>query len=281
MESIEKIVAGIHALEPLPAVCTQVMKLAGAEAVVPSELIAVIQTDVSITAKVLRMCNSAYYGFSRQVGSIEEAGNRLGVTTLVNLVLTSCAGGYFKSLGSGSSARMEQLWERSISNALASSLLAGIQGDVDKNAAYTVGLLQDIGEVVIERFLPEIAKQIRDGVAEGQEQTDVETDLLGEDHAHIGALLAELWKFPETLVEAIRYHHDPRSASIAPELAATAHLADSITTTLAMTQDGTERVFGSLTNDVLRLVGLDSIGFDSLEEQVHAELVRAQEIISH
>lgn len=250
------------------------MQLAGAESVVPAELVAVIQADVGITAKVLRICNSAYYGFARQVSSLDEAGNRLGVNTLVNLVLTACSGSYFKSFGT-SQARANELWERSVSNALSASLLANIQGDIDKSAAYTVGLLQDIGEVVLERFLPAEAKEIQLQLQTGLTRTAIEAQLLGEDHAHIGARLAEQWNFPETLVDAIRFHHAPGSASIAPDLACTASIADSITSSLS---DGDS--VATLTDDVLRLVGLDTIGFESLETRVHAELERAREFIA-
>ncbi len=279
MDSHKKIIAGIHSLEPLPAVCTRVMKLAGEESVVPSELVEVIQADIGITTKVLRICNSAYYGFAREVGSLEEAGNRLGVDSLVNLVLTACSGSYFKGIGGGSASRAKELWERSMSNALSSSLLATIQGDVDKSAAYTAGLLQDIGEVVLERFLPSEANEIRGQVLHGHSRIEVENDLLGEDHATIGARLAEQWNFPEALVDAIRHHHAPTSAVIAPDLACTVHLGDLITTTLAEEPDGIQSLT-SLTEDVLKMVGLDTIGFAALEERVQSELDRARELIA-
>ena len=251
------------------------MELAGGETVVPSEVVEIIQADVAITAKILRICNSAYYGFAREVGSLEEAGNRLGVNTLVNLVLTACSGSYFKKLGTGSSARCEELWQRSVSNALAASLIARIQGDVDKNSAYTVGLLQDIGEIVIDRFLPKEAAEIHARALQGDPRTELEKNLLGEDHAQIGARLAEQWNFPGSLIDAIRSHHSPGSAKIAPELACAAHLADSITNSMGAGDDMT-----CLTEDVLRLAGLDAPGFQSLEEQVHSEIERAREILA-
>jgi len=279
LDSHKKIIAGIHSLEPLPAVCTRVMQLAGNETVVPTELVSVIQSDVAITAKVLRICNSAYYGFARQVTSLDEAGNRLGVNTLVNLVLTACSGSYFKSFGKTSQARAKELRERSVSNALSASLLAGIQGDIDKNAAYTVGLLQDIGEVVLERFLPAEAKEIQLQLSNGLSQTEVEANLLGEDHAHIGARLAEQWDFPDSLVDAIRFHHAPSSASVAPGLACAANIADSITMAMAHGGQGDGGSVVEITDEILKLVGLEAIGSQSLESQIHAELERARELI--
>ena len=178
LNHLDPILSGVHALKPLPAVCTRVMQLAGEENIVPGELVAVIQTDAGITAKVLRLCNSAYYGFARQVDSLDEAGNRLGVNTLVNLVLTACSGNYFKSLGNADEAHAKQHWERSISNALAASLLAKIQDDVNPSSAYTVGLLQDIGEIIIDRFAPEEGALIRKEVLHGRNRIEAEFNLL-------------------------------------------------------------------------------------------------------
>lgn len=279
MNHFDQILTGIHALEPLPAVCTRVMQLAGEDSVVPGELVAVIQTDAGITAKVLRLCNSAYYGFSRQVDSLDEAGNRLGVNTLVNLVLTACSGNYFKSIGNVDSARATQHWERSISNALAASLLARIQGDVNTSSAYTVGLLQDIGEIIIDRFAPAEGEQIRREVLHGRSRTEAELDLIGMDHAEVGARLAAQWHFPESLVDAIRFHHDPPSAKIAPELASTACIADSMTSTFEDAGDHCGHLT-MVTHDVLSLVGLEDEGLLSIESQIHDELERAKDFVS-
>lgn len=279
MSQLHTLIAGVHALEPLPAVCTRLMQLAGEDHVVPQELVEVIQTDAGITAKVLRLCNSAYYGFSRQVDSLEEAGNRLGVNTLVNLVLTACSGNYFKSLGNSDSKLAQKFWERSISNALASSFLAKIQGDVPPSSAYTVGLLQDIGEIILDRFLPAEAHEIRELVRAGHDRTQVEMELVGMHHADIGARLAEQWNFPETLVDAIRHHHEPHVATAGAELATTACIADAMTSTFEEEEDQTGQLT-TLTPEILQVAGMEFDRLSSIEEAVHQELERAREFVS-
>ena len=279
MNNLHTLIAGVHALEPLPAVCTRVMQLAGEDSVVPHELVEVIQTDAGITSKVLRLCNSAYYGFSRQVDSLDEAGNRLGVNALVNLVLTACSGSYFKSLGNTDTAITQKFWERSISNALASSFLAKVQQDVPPSAAYTVGLLQDIGEIILERFLPEEARLVREDVRAGMTRVESELERIGQDHASIGARLAEQWQFPESLVDAIRHHHAPQDAKIAPELASTACIADAMTSTFEDDEEHSGHLT-TLTPEVLLLAGMELDSLYSLEEAVHQELDRAREFIA-
>ena len=88
---LKDIVQDLRSLEPFPSVATRVLELASDEEVVPSELIEIIQLDPGLTAKVLRLCNSALYGFQREISTLQEAGNLLGVRALVNLVLTSSA----------------------------------------------------------------------------------------------------------------------------------------------------------------------------------------------
>ena len=111
----------MRSLEPFPGVAARVLEVAGRDEVVPSELIELVQTDPGITSKVLKLCNSAYYGFQREIAALHEAGNLRGVTTLVNLVLTSSAGKYFRDYGSAKGHSMESRWEQCVSNAIGRS----------------------------------------------------------------------------------------------------------------------------------------------------------------
>ena len=96
---LKNIVADMRSLAPFPTVATSVLALASNDETVPEDLVTLIQTDPGLTGKVLKLCNSAYYGFQREIASLHEAGNMLGVRTLTNLVLTSSAGNYFQDHG--------------------------------------------------------------------------------------------------------------------------------------------------------------------------------------
>ncbi|MEO6710331.1 MAG: HDOD domain-containing protein, partial [Planctomycetota bacterium] len=130
---IQEILAAIKSLEPLPQVAMRVVEIATHDDVVPRDLVGVIETDAAVTAKILKLCNSAYYGFKREIGSLPEAANLLGVSTLVNLVLTSCSGRYFRDYGQVDAKTANRLWEESVVDAIASSLIARLEGSVDKN----------------------------------------------------------------------------------------------------------------------------------------------------
>lgn len=268
----------IKNLEPLPEVATRVLELSAKPDVVPGELVAIIQTDVAMTAKVLRLTNSAYYGFQREIASIHEAGNLLGVSVLVNLVLTACTGRYFRRSDADAEATRRQ-WERSVENALAASLLARLVGGVDKNRAYTAGLLQELGMIVLARFLRARAKDVARAQELGLTEIEAERAVIGVDHAEIGARLAERWSFPEILVDTIRFHHEPERATKDPLLAHVVHIAGEVAAALHAGQ-GAAEASRILKIGALPIPGHAGGPFERLAEELERELQQAREFVA-
>jgi HD-like signal output (HDOD) protein len=277
-DTLNDVLREIKSLEPLPQVAMRVVRLASQEDVIPRELVEVIQTDAGITAKVLKLCNSALFGFRREIASLPEAGNLLGVSTLVNLVLTSCASRYFRDYGRGGTRNGRARWEESVSNALAASLIAGLTNGVDRSRAYTCGLLMNVGHLVLDRYVPERAKQLDAQMEDGLSRLQAEHAVVGIDHAEIGARLAERWNFPDVLVDSIRHHHDPVSAEVDEKLASVAHLGEMFTSALEM-GEGLENLAYELKGGALGVCGIDRSGFEQIEELLRAELERAREVV--
>lgn len=277
-ERLTAILEGIRNLPAWPPVAARVLELAQREEVVPRELAAVIQTDAGLTARTLKLCNSAHYGFQRTIASLAEAANRLGVQTLVNLVLTSCAAREFNVNGTVSGQRRKRLWERSVMNAIAADLLASVHGGVDHHRAYTLALLQNIGHIVIDDFLEEYADEIAAARRSGLDMLEAERAVLGIDHGRIGGRLARRWGLPETIVEGIVNHHHPELAELDPELVAIAHLAESITYALAL-GEGLDGLAYTMSSSAVGLTGIGPTAFASLEQQLLEELQRARDLI--
>ncbi len=267
----------IKSIEPLPQVALQVMALSEKEEVTPRELIVLIQTDPGLTAKVLRLSNSAFYGFAREIGSLEDAGNLLGTRSLFNLVLTSCAGKYFRDYGGASKNTMQRLWELSVLTAISASTLARVHGGVDRNRAYTAGLLQNLGRLVLERFVIPFQKEIAAQTARGADPIEVEQRLFGMHHAEIGARLAERWGFPELLVDTIRHHHSPEYAHVDPLMASFCHLAETITSALEL-DGGLDTIGLNLSDDALRRAGIDRTGLGAMQGLLMKELSKARDL---
>lgn len=278
MRALDEILSEIKNLEPLPQVAARVMELGAREEVIPRDLIAVIETDAAMTAKVLKLANSAYYGFRREIASMSEAGTLLGVSALVNLVLTSCAARYFRARGAADEAALQKMWEESVSNALAASLLARLSGTVDRNRAYTAGLLQNIGQVVLERHMRREESEITRLVEGGVARIEAERTVLGLDHAEVGARLCERWSFPDVLVEAVRFHHEPERAVCDPVLACFVHLGEQVTLQAAREGDVGVRDY-ALENGALTRVGFEHDALSGIREALVREIEKAREFV--
>jgi HD-like signal output (HDOD) protein len=275
---IHDLLAAIQSLEPLPQVASRVMEIASHDDVVPRDLVGVIETDAAVTGKVLKLCNSAYYGFRREIGSLPEAANLLGVTTLVNLVLTSCSGRYFRDYGQGDAETATRLWEESVVDAIASSLIARHAGRLDKNRAYTIGLLQNVGHLVVARHARSSALLVQNEVSRGVSLLDAETSILGMHHAEIGARLAERWNLPEGLVDAIRNHHTPELSRLDPRMAGATHLGEMATHSFLFGVPLEQDPYG-LSVGALALTGIDREAFERMGEVLAADLERAREFL--
>ncbi|MFT6832182.1 MAG: HD-like signal output (HDOD) protein [Planctomycetota bacterium] len=272
----------MRSLEPFPGVAARVLELSGRADVVPSELIDLVQTDPGITAKVLKLCNSAYYGFQREIASLHEAGNLLGVTTLVNLVLTSSAGKYFKDNGNVGNQNMERRWEMCVANAIGARIIASRHGKVDPERAYTAGLLENIGHLVLDRFVDSGMEAIRAVAMSGSNLIEAEKKVLGMHHAEIGARLTTRWSLPEVLVDVIRYHHQPELAGADAELAATIHLAEILTQQVEQESEDADphALLYEISEAACDLTGLGQAELNELTGLLGSEMVRARDFVS-
>lgn len=273
------ILKGVNSLRPWPPVAMKVMELSRREEVSPAELVAVLKTDAAMTARVLMHCNSAHYGFQREVHSLQEAGVRLGSRALVSLVLTSCLGREFSSAGRANETRGRRLWERSLMNALAASYLARVQGRIDRHAAYTAALLQNMGHLVIQAHFEDEGALVHQLRQAGARLVEAEREVYGMDHAQIGALLAKRWNFPELVVDTIAHHHEPTEAHVDPVFTSITHLAESITNALAL-GEGLDELAWDLSDRALGLSGFSLARLAELENGLLAELGRARELVN-
>ncbi len=224
-EKIEKIISTVERLPPFPLVALKVVAMARDENVSIKQIAEIVQYDPSITANVLKWCNSPYFGLRQKVTSIKQALVYLGGKNLVEIVMMSSCKPYLDKKVVGYELEKGELWRHSVGCALLAQILAEKASCGDKKTIlFTGGLLHDIGKLVLSEFVEDAVVQIKGLIEEGKDFLEAERKVLGMDHAEIGAKMAERWNFPEELIQIIRFHHQPEL--IKDPATALIHLAD-------------------------------------------------------
>ena len=216
--NLDKIISTIGDLPATPAVIATLMNLTSDVNADIEKIIRAIRADQSLTAKVLKMSNSSFYGRAREVKTLREAILILGFMTLHSLVIaTSTQGLYQKSTNSRISGK---LWEHAFACALASRLIAQEVKYPYVEEAFIAGLLHDIGKLVLSQKAADEYFRIAQKVeATGGAFADAETAAFSFTHADVGSLLLGKWSFPGELIEAVGNHHQfppPEGAPPAP-----------------------------------------------------------------
>ena len=196
----------ITALPTLPDVYTKLTRMLDNSEEDVHEIISLIRNDVSLTMQILKMVNSSFFGLIRELKTLDEAIQYLGLNTIRSMVLAH----YIFNLGSSAANEEDlyQLWQHSCTTALLAEGLVTDRSDTYLRA-YTsfAGLLHDIGKLIFIYYLPEVHADAKKLVQEhGIPRFEAEHQLLGYTHAEIGAYLAQLWGLPYALVEAIYLH---------------------------------------------------------------------------
>ncbi|MEW6743072.1 MAG: HDOD domain-containing protein [Planctomycetota bacterium] len=234
MQSIGEIIAGISELPTFPAVAMKVLRTVRDPTYTTDELTAAISLDAAITAKMLKLCNSSYWGLRCPVGTVQEAVVFLGQRTILNLVLVSCAADMFRDSGGGYIMDPGALWRHSVGCAIGADLLARRSSNVSPDKAFTAGLFHDVGKIVLNEHMRAQLPEVLQRCAEGRTFVEAEREVLGLHHGEIGGLLVESWDFPEELVQAVRFHHEPCLAGEHQSLAVLAHVADILCLTMGI-----------------------------------------------
>lgn len=241
-QALHKIVQETRDLPTLPAVVARVGEMVRNPRVSAGDVGKAISEDQALTAKVLRLVNSAFYGFPQQVNSITRAVVILGFSRIRNLALTASV---LTALPSRHRAfSVHAFWTHSIATAVASDAIARVlRYTGEEENAFVAGLLHDVGKLAemhlfADEFGEVLERVARDDSLIGQ----AEEHVMGVTHAQIGGWLAERWNFPAALSVAIRLHHQPDLAREHRKLAMIVHLADILARAGALGSGGDMRI---------------------------------------
>jgi len=210
----------VEDLPPLPAVAARVMGMAEDEKTSALDLAHVLSTDQALTAKLIRLSNSAYYGFARKVSTVREAVLILGFKQVRQVAVSSSIMNAFTGRKvEGDPFDLDLFWGHSVAVAVAAEAVAKATRTAKPEDAFTAGILHDIGRLVLRRAMPaEFRQAVEMARSKGMSLHAAEVLTTGYAHDDVGRALGELWKFPGHLVDAIQCHHNSRLTSTADGL---------------------------------------------------------------
>lgn len=191
-----------------------------------AEIEAILRYEPGLTANVLRLVNSAYFGISKKIGSVRQAVLLMGWKRLTQLVLASCVSAILDKPVSGYDLAPGDLWRHAVAVAVSSEGLAKLLNVGGVEEIFTAGLLHDVGKMVLGRFVEEhrVDMEVESYLERSFEQ--VEREIFGMDHAEVGALILSKWGLPEDLILAVRYHHEPNNSPKPLATVDIVHVAD-------------------------------------------------------
>ncbi|MDA0749049.1 MAG: HDOD domain-containing protein [bacterium] len=209
-QRLRRVTEKIIGLPTLPTIITQLIGLLGNPKSSARQVAQLISTDQALTAKILKVANSAFYGFPREIATVQLAIVVLGFEQVKNLSLSVAV---LKRFSKGTEHRLfdrQRFWDHAIACGVAGRLLARKFQPKMEGEAFVAGVLHDIGKLIlIEYFAEEFSQALELAEAEEMSIAEAEEQVLGVTHADVGGWLAEKWNLPPALVQALAFHHHP------------------------------------------------------------------------
>ena len=227
-EELREIAETLGDLPALPDVVLRAIRQAQNPDWECSTLVHTIQQDQALTARTLRLANSAFFGARSTVSTLDRAINLVGIARMRSVLLAAALEGFHETRTSNFGGKV--LWKHALATACVSQYLAETHGRGDSDEAFIAGLLHDIGRPVMDQVLGERYAKAIDLLKNGEAASllSAEQRVFRFDHTDIGFIVVRAWGFPPAMAETIRFHHDPTMARRDPLLCATVSLANSM-----------------------------------------------------
>jgi putative nucleotidyltransferase with HDIG domain len=246
-----------------------------------ADIARVIAADPSFTLRLLRVANSPIYKTSQGVSTVARAVTVIGMAQIANLALSMSVASSFEGLPNAL-VSPANFWRHSLYCALAARHLAKVMGRCDRDALFTAGLLHDIGELVIFNRLPEQARTALMLVLDSGDEIPIhqaEQQVLGFDHADVGAEMARQWHLPPLLEECIAYHHRIEAAQKHPREVALIHICN-VLAQMAELDDFDGADFEPIAPAAWEITGLDMDCVEPTLRLVQAEIAEVEQMFA-
>jgi putative nucleotidyltransferase with HDIG domain len=278
-EKLRHIMTQVKSFPGMPATAARLMPLLQNPDSSASKIEEILKYDPGLTANILKLTNSAYFGLPSRVSSVRQAIMLLGWKRLLQLVMTMCMSALMKKPVPGYDLPRGELWRHSVAVSVAADLLVKSLSISDADEVFTAALLHDIGKLILGDYVQEDLEKIEGMVTKGISFEVAEYVVLGTNHATIGARILQNWSLPQELVNAVSWHHDPESCDHYCLLSDVVHVANIVGRRVGFGKgrDG-QALEPSL--EVAERLGINQNHIDTLAEQTLQEVGRLAEILN-
>ena len=238
MARASELLRGVQSVASLPGVYLRLSTVVSDPRSSAADVGNVIAEDPGLTARLLRLVNSAMYGFPSKIETVSHAISIVGTAQLQDLALATSVIRLFANMPEHV-VTMESFWRHSVACGVAARALASRRREANVERFFVAGLLHDIGRPIIFMQAADAAREaVTRSRESGRPLYELEHEVLGFDHTHVGHALLEQWKLPSSLREAVLHHHHPDRAQRFPIEAAIVHISDLLANAMGFGSSG-------------------------------------------
>lgn len=274
----EKLAKEVLTITSLPSAYIKLVETANNPNSSSRDFVSIISDDVGLSARLMKLVNSAFFGYPSKIDSLSRAVSIVGIKQLQDLALATSIFDTFKNVPNDY-VTMESFWKHSIACAVIARILANYRREFNVERAFVSGLLHDIGRLIMFMVIPDKATEAFNlALSQNQLLYLAEKQVIGFNHAATGSALLKQWKLPEQIIYAVKYHHNPKAANRYKVDVALIHIADLIIAALPMYSSG-ERLVPSFSIDAWNELELPVTILDSLMNDFNLQYQDALSII--
>jgi HD-like signal output (HDOD) protein len=281
---VRRVTESLLTLPALPTVVARLIQAVDNPKVTATQLGVLIEQDQVLTARILKVANSSFYAFPRQIGTVQLALVVMGFDAVKELALGLSAQSAFRAESAHPRFQIDRFWQHSLAVASACRMLAFRFGGIPEGEAFVAGLLHDIGKLVLNQYLPKEFAEIQEALSNPEAIPEsVEMALVGVTHGEVGSWLGERWNLPTPLCQAMRWHGEPWLHTGPSKLPILVHSADWMAHRMRLGESGThaqEALDSRVLERLQQEMGMTPDDLSRLSQDLLIEFDRASQFLT-